>query len=142
MFLYDVNLLFAMLTPDHEHHSAARRWRTKVADKTWATSEITLSGFIRLACNPATSPSPRLPAEAWALLRANRKGPHHTFLSMTAQADQCLTGVLGRCQGYRQVTDALLLAVAIENNATLATFDSRLRHLSPDPAAVEVVPLL
>lgn len=139
MILYDVNLLFAMLVPDHEFHRAARRWRIEVEDKDWATCEITVSGFVRLSCNSALGFGSRLPAEAWAVLQANRHHPRHSFLFL--KSDATLEGILARCQGHRQVTDAVLLAIALDNGARLATFDGRIRHLSPLPEAVIEVPM-
>jgi toxin-antitoxin system PIN domain toxin len=142
MYLYDVNLLFAMLTPDHEFHRAARRWRIEASGKDWATCEITVSGFVRLSCNPALGFDSRLPSEAWDVLQANRRSPHHSFLTLIPKSDGLLEEILGHCRGHRQVTDALLLAIAMENGARLATFDSRIRHLSPDSDAVVQVPVI
>ncbi len=143
MHLYDVNLLLAMLTPDHEHHAEARAWRLGLKDRTWATCGITVAGFVRLACNPALGwPVARIPADAWSLLHANMAKPGHHFIGSRQPPTRVLGAVLERCQGYRQVTDAVLLALAIGHRARLATFDARLRHLAPDPAAVTVVPLL
>lgn len=142
MRLYDVNLLFAMLNPDHERHADARRWRSLCRDKNWATCEITVAGFVRLSCNPALSPAGRLPSEAFALLRANQRATGHAFLSFGGELPASAEACLARCRGYRQVTDALLIALAMSHGATLATFDTRMAHIAPDPKAVEVVPVM
>ncbi|PAW66285.1 MAG: hypothetical protein B9S38_13905 [Verrucomicrobiia bacterium Tous-C4TDCM] len=141
MFLYDVNLLFAMFTADHEHHAAARRWRTSLVDKRWATTDLTVSGFVRLSGNPHITSHPKSPLEAWRLLTGNFAGSNHHYLNSTPPASDPLPEILRRCQGYRQVTDAFLIRLAIANHAVLATFDSGLQHLSPEPQAIKVVPL-
>ena len=47
-----------------------------------------------------------------------------------------------RLQGYRQLTDAYLLAHAHRRKGVLATFDRGLRELAGDqlPGALEIVP--
>ena len=141
MFLYDVNLLLAMFTADHEHHAAARRWRTSLADKRWASTDLTVSGFIRLSANPRVTSLPKSPLESWRVLSSNFAGSSHHTLGAAPPAPDLLAEILRRCQGYRQVTDAFLIHLAIANHAVLATFDSGLKHLSPEPDAIEIVPL-
>lgn len=141
MFLYDVNFLFAMLTVDHEHHRAARAWRGSLADKSWASCEISVSGFIRLSGNPHVTKAPKKPAEAWHLLKANMGKPLHRWLEAPVPGTRAFEEIMLRCESHRQVTDAFLIHLAIANRAVLATFDHRLKHLSPDPDAVEVIPL-
>lgn len=141
MFLYDVNLLFAMLTSDHEHHVAARTWRNSLADRSWASCEMSISGFIRLSGNPHVTKAPKKPAEAWHLLKMNMEASPHRLLNAPPPGSPTFEEIMRRCQAYRQVTDAFLIHLAIANGAVLATFDHRLKHLSPDPDAVEVIPL-
>ncbi len=40
--------------------------------------------------------------------------------------------IVDRIQGYRQVTDALLLSLAIQHGGQLATLDTRLAQLHPE----------
>ena len=68
-----------------------------------------------------------------APLRAARQSPSES---------PSLEAILTRCEGHRQVTDAILLCSAIDNNAQLATFDQRVQHIAPDPRSVTVVPVL
>lgn len=142
MHLLDVNLLYALFMCGHEHHAAAKRWWQKKDDRPWATCEITTSGFIRLCSNAAITGGTSSPVEAYHLLVDNTSVPTHTFLTSPPSASASLEAILTRCQGYRQVTDAILLCLAIDNNAQLATFDQRLQHIAPDPQSVTVVPVL
>lgn len=140
--LYDVNLLFALFSPDHQHHETAVEWRRRVGEHQWATCEITWSGFVRLSCNPNFPPLAVNAVSAMRLLAHNTRSSQHTFLRFESAALELLAEILRKCQGYRQVTDAFLIHIAVTNQATLSTTDRRPKHLSPDPDAVEVVPLL
>ena len=52
-------------------------------------------------------------------------------------------GIVDRLQGYRQVTDAVLLSVASRQGGCLATLDSRLADLHPpdERNAVLLIPV-
>jgi uncharacterized protein len=139
--LFDINLLVSLLDPEHAHHIRATRWAISRPDPTWATCELTWAGFIRVLGNPKATKNPRPADEAWLMLRANFQSGHHRYLAWGAAQPPRLERMLSRCQGHNQVTDALLIQLAICHSARLATFDARLRHLSPDPDAIEVIPL-
>ncbi|WP_367873865.1 TA system VapC family ribonuclease toxin [Luteolibacter sp. Populi] len=141
LFLFDVNVLLALLDPGHERHALARRWWTTKAGAKWCTCEITRSAFVRLSCNPHVTVDPKSAEAAWNILKSNMDKPRHAQLSVGTSAFGSLAPILRRCQGYRQVTDAFLLHVAVANQAVFATFDQPMKHLSPDPSSVEVIPL-
>jgi len=42
--LLDVNVLVALLVPEHQHHSAAIEWFTTNGDQGWATCAVTELG--------------------------------------------------------------------------------------------------
>ncbi len=140
MHLFDINLLISLLDPGHANHTRATRWAISRPDPAWATCELTWSGFIRVLGNPKATQNPRPADEAWLMLRANFQSGHHRYLGFGADKAPRLERILSRCQGHNQVTDALLIQLAISHSARLATFDAKLRHLSPDPDAIEVVP--
>ena len=81
------------------------------------------------------------PAEATALLRQIREVPGHVFweddISPTAP---CWTP-FARVVGYRQVTDAHLLSLAIRHHGRLATFDRGLTALA-DPENRDTLELI
>lgn len=70
--------------------------------------------------------------------------PGHRFwtdgVSIVASPHVNRTGLVG----YRQVTDAHLLALALSSGGALATFDGGVAAIAPDPAtaarAVHVIP--
>jgi toxin-antitoxin system PIN domain toxin len=141
-YLYDANLITALSHRDHSDHQRAVAWLRSKSNPPWATCEITQNALVRLSANPHVVPCPQDPAQTWRNLDTAMKRSDHLVLSLPSEAHTILGECLSRCQGYRQVTDAFLIAIAIANHAVLATCDSKLRQLSPDRNAVEVVPHL
>ena len=140
--LLDLNILTALLWPTHEHHDAAHRWFSNHAHGRWATCPFTQLGFVRITSNPAFSRDALSPTEATVLLAENLTHPRHEFWADGLQVPAAITGMEARLQGYRQVTDAYLLALAHRHKGVLATFDRGLRTLAGDTfdSALEVVP--
>jgi len=117
--LLDVNVLVALLVPEHVHHGAALAWYTAEADLGWATCAVTELGVIRVCA--------QLPGGAWL--------PEHT-------ADHLLLLTLGSSYEFwpdalspavmhevrqaataRQLTDRYLLGLARRHGGTVVTFD-------------------
>jgi toxin-antitoxin system PIN domain toxin len=140
--LLDLNILTALLWPAHEHHDAAHRWFAARKDASWATCSLTQLGFVRLVSNPAFSRDALSPAEALALLAENVTHAGHEFWTESLEVPAAVKGMEARLQGYRQLTDAYLLALAHRREGVLATFDRGLRTLGGDrfAAALEIVP--
>ena len=127
--LLDVNVLIALAWPNHVHHAVARRWFEERRGDGWATCPLTEAGFVRVSCNPAVVRHPVTPLEAIAVLERLTQLESHTFWPLD-QSILHLPKVIGtRIQGYRQISDALLLAVAMQRNGQLATLDGGLTGL-------------
>lgn len=140
--LLDINILTALLWPAHEHHDAAHRWFGGRAGAPWATCSLTQLGFVRIVSNPAFSRDALSPMEALALLEENLVHPAHQFWSDSLSVPAAVKRIEARLQGYKQLTDAYLLALAHRRKGVLATFDRGLRTLAGDPfgGSVEIVP--
>lgn len=140
--LLDLNILTALLWPAHEHHDAAHRWFAAREKARWATSALTQLGFVRIVSNPSFSRDALSPAEAVALLAENVRHPGHEFWADSVQVPAAVQPMETRLKGYRQLTDAYLLALANRYKGVLATFDRGLRTLAGDalPGALEIVP--
>lgn len=137
--LLDVNVLVAIAWPNHLHHASAMTWfKTHSADG-WATTPVTEAGFVRVSSNRAMSLTVTTPGTAIALLRRLAARPGHRFWP------DAITGVVGghvdpeRLTGHQQVTDAHLLAIAIEHQGRLVTFDTGIGELSEDGNAIELL---
>jgi toxin-antitoxin system PIN domain toxin len=141
--LLDINILTALLWPTHEHHDVAHHWFAGRGRAAWATCSLTQLGFVRIASNPAFSRDALLPTEALALLGQNLAHPAHEFWADTLQVPTAVARMEARLQGYRQLTDAYLLALAHRRKGVLATFDRGLRTLAGDEfsGSVEIVPI-
>ena len=140
--LLDINILTALLWPTHEHHDVAHRWFGNRADTPWATCSLTQLGFVRVVSNPAFSRDALSPREALALLGENLGHRAHEFWTDSLQVPAAVQEMEPRLQGYRQLTDAYLLALAHKRRGVVATFDRGLRTLAGDEfsGSVEIVP--
>ena len=140
--LLDINILTALLWPAHEHHEVAHAWFGGHADAPWATCSLTQLGFVRIVSNPAFSRDALSPVEALALLAENIAHPRHEFWTDSLQVPTAVKGMEARLQGFKQLTDAYLLAVAHRQRGVLATFDRGLRTLAGDAllGSLEIVP--
>ena len=129
--LPDVNTLIALAWPNHVHHDAARSWFATNRAAGWATCTLTEAGFVRVSCNRAAVGHEVTALDAIALLRRIRRRGLHSFwsqgLSITSLPDEIVT----RIQGYRQITDAVLVALAMQHGGRLATFDGGIKSLLP-----------
>ena len=127
--LLDVNVLVALAWPNHVHHEAVQAWFTETRPSGWATCPVTEAGFVRVSCNPAAVKQPMPMSEAIALLDRLRRLEAHAFWSMDRSVTELPQGILARVQGFRQITDAVLLALAVRHEGQLATLDAGLASL-------------
>ena len=144
IYLLDVNVLVALLWPNHMHHGAVTRWFGNDGNRHFATCPLTELGFARLSCNPAAVGKAITLSAALETLEGLAKMPNHHFLTETAQLHPTLLPIAANVVGYRQVSDAYLMALARLHNAKLATLDARIRRGfsgSDWVAAVEDVPI-
>jgi hypothetical protein len=136
-----VNVLVALAWPNHVHHARAASWFKSVRHDGWATAPVTESGFVRVSSNARVVPDARPPQEAIALLGEMTRLPGHTFWSDDVSIAGGGAGPFERVVGYRQITDAHLLTLAIRRGGRLATFDRSVAALVPgNEQAVELIP--
>ena len=121
----------ALAWPNHVHHEAATAWFRKSRKSGWATCPSTQAGFVRVSSNTRASPGAVSPRAAFEVLGKITALPGHRFYA--DDIDLSTSGLVfrERIVGFRQVTDAHLLAVAIRNGSRLATFDHGLLDLVP-----------
>jgi len=129
--LLDVNLLIALAWPNHVHHQAALMWFGKSQAAGWATCPLTQSGFVRVSSNPSAVSDAKSPQEAALLLRRIVDLPYHEFWHDDVSFASTAFLEENRLVGYRQVTDAHLLTLAMHRGGRLATLDGKIRSLVP-----------
>lgn len=137
--LLDVNVLVALAWPNHVHHPAATQWFLSEHGQGWATCPLTESRFVRVSSNRRVIPDARTPGEAIEVLRRLRRQRGHTFWVDDVAISDCPEVDTTRLSGYRQVTDAHLLALAIRRGGHLVTFDRTIEALGTRAAAIETL---
>ena len=123
--LFDVNVLIAILDAGHVSHRTAMDWLEGVSQYGWASCPMTQNGCIRIMSNhkyPAPLPA-RVVAER---LEQAVLAPAHQFwpddISLLGPPVFDWSYVLSS----RHVTDMYLLALAVQNQGRLVTFDRRI----------------
>ncbi len=121
--LLDVNVLIALVWPNHVHHRAARQWFFEFHEQGWATCPVTESGFIRVSSNQRVTPEARTPAEAAHLLELLCSRSGHTFLGDSVRFTKHLQTFEQISLTSAQVSDLHLIFLASGAGATFVTFD-------------------
>jgi uncharacterized protein len=130
-WLLDVNVLVARFWDRHPFYAKVRTWMDRHESDGWATCPITQLGAIRTISNPAFDKQTPRPAEAlhW-MERTLREHPAHHFWTDDATAFEACSNTAARLQGFRQLTDAYLLGLAVRHNAGFVTLDRRIQDLA------------
>jgi toxin-antitoxin system PIN domain toxin len=120
--LLDVNVLIALLDAGHVHHAAASAWLEANIAHGWASCPLTQNGCVRIM-SLESYPSPQPVAEVAARLLEATQTPLHEFWPDTLSVlDQNLFDHR-RWLSSRQITDAYLLALAVQRGGTFVTLD-------------------
>ena len=127
--LLDVNVLVALAWPNHVHHKAVLSWFREQREAGWATCVLTEAGFVRVSCNPSAVRYAVTPSDAITLLGELKRMGAHSFWPLDRSLVDLPDAVTSRIQGYRQITDAVLLATAMQHGGQLATLDNGLAQL-------------
>ena len=122
----------ALAWPNHVHHEAAAAWFRKARKAGWATCPVTQAGFVRVSSNVRAIPGAVSPRAAFEVLAKITALPGHRFYADDIDLSNSELVFRQRIVGFRQVTDAHLLAVAVRNGGRLATFDRGLLDLVPE----------
>ena len=130
--LLDVNVLVALAWPTHVHHEQAHGWLSRAGRRHgWATCPATQAGLVRVISNPSFSPDALTPREALAHLERMISQPGHAFWPDDKPFVGSKFVAAEKLLGYRQVTDAHLLSIALRHGGALVTFDRGARSLVP-----------
>ena len=127
--LLDVNVLIALAWPNHVHHASARAWFGERRQDGWSTCPLTEAGFVRVSCNPSVVRHTVAPLDAIAVLERLTRLGSHTFWPLDRSIMHLPESIGARLQGYRQISDAVLLAAAIQHHGQLATLDAGMEGL-------------
>jgi toxin-antitoxin system PIN domain toxin len=139
--LLDVNVLIALLDSDHASHDSTISWFSKHAREGWASCPITQNGCIRIMSNPGY-PN-RLPVQAIIerLAEACRQDIHEFWPDEVSMLDSDVVDST-RIHGPRQLTDIYLLALAVQHEGRLVTFDTGIPLAAVRKAATQKLLIL
>jgi toxin-antitoxin system PIN domain toxin len=141
--LLDINCIVALAWPNHIYHEQVTRWFQLDALTDWATTPAVQNGFVRISMNRAVTGTPvSFPVASTVLKQFLSIGSHRTIESVPGPTSWP-SWLATRVQGYRQITDASLLACAVVNDLVLATLDAGILDLTDRDHRdlVEVVPI-
>ena len=120
--LFDVNLLIALLQPDHVHHASAHGWWTANRSAGWASCPLTQNGFVRIV-SQSRYVKPIPVSQALALLQEETEATDHAFWPDDVSLADPQRFDSARVLGPKQLTEIYLLALAVKNGGRLATLD-------------------
>lgn len=122
--LLDVNVLIALLDPDHAFHERSHRWWATQARHGWASCPLTENGLVRIMSNPAYSKTARFsPKDLIQHLQQFAHDSDHEFWPDDVSLRDKAIFVENRLHSSRVITDIYLLALASKHRGCLATFD-------------------
>ncbi len=123
--LLDINVLIALLDPDHVFHQRAHVWWGEQG-RAWASCPLTENGLLRIMASAAYSKATCFTLAGLATRLCTFAGSSdHAFwpdlLSIRDPRHFRHASILSS----KHLTDLYLLALAVENQGCLVTFDQR-----------------
>jgi toxin-antitoxin system PIN domain toxin len=122
--LLDVNVVIALIDPQHVHHDRAHRWFASRDAVPWHTSPTVQNGVVRVVSHPKYANSQPAPVVLASLASLVAHGDHVFLSDSVSLLDSSVH--TERLLASSQVTDTYLLHLAASNDAQLATFDTRI----------------
>ena len=121
--LLDINVLIALLDPDHSLHERARQWFSRNAPSGWTSCPITQNGCVRIMAHPGY-PNALPVRSVMERLREATLSTHHEFWADDVSLLEPRIADASRIHGPRQLTDLYLLALAVHRGGRFVTFDA------------------
>ena len=122
--LLDINVLIALLDPDHVFHNRAHGWWKRQSKNGWASCPLTENGVVRIMSNPAYSRAAQFsPGDLIERLDVFARLSDHQFWSDDLSLRDKTSFLRDRLHASRAITDVYLLALAVKHQGSLATFD-------------------
>jgi uncharacterized protein len=115
-------MLLALFDDNHVYHRLAENWWDEHRTDGWASCPTTQNGFLRVISKPIYKHPIKL-ADALLLLRSQIELSDHELWPESLSLLDASVFNHGYILGPNQITDAYLLALAVENNGQLVTFD-------------------
>lgn len=123
--LLDVNVLIALIDPDHVSHAIAKRWWLEHREAGWASCPLTQNGCVRIISQPGY-PNAQAVATVIELLINLCADPCHEFWPDDASLLDARRFHHAHVHGHRQLTDLYLLGLAVAHQGRLVSFDEKI----------------
>lgn len=122
--LLDVNVLVALLIPEHQHHAIALEWfGSETGVRAWATCPVTELGVIRVCAQlPGGKWSPEVTADRLVMLMIASRG----YEWWPGAISPSVLPEVRSAETAKHVTDRYLLGLARRNGGRVVTFDRAL----------------
>jgi toxin-antitoxin system PIN domain toxin len=122
--LLDINVLIALLDPDHVFHDRAHGWWKGQSKNGWASCPLTENGVVRIMSHPAYSRATKFrPGDLIDGLDRFAHQSNHEFWPDDLSLRDKTFFLRDRLHASRAITDVYLLALAAKHQGFLATFD-------------------
>lgn len=126
--LLDVNVLIALLDPDHVFHDRAHAWYADHRSLGWASCPLAENGVVRIMSLPHYHPGRRVSVTTLVdSLRGFVGASDHEFWVDDISLLDPAVFDLGEVTRSAQLTDLYLLALAVRRGGRLVTFDGKIR---------------
>jgi uncharacterized protein len=130
-------VLVGLLDESHVHHALASKW-LNAEGLDWGVCAVTEMGFLRLMTNPKLPYARSIEAAKIALVELGRH-PGYRYWSTTDSWASLTEPFRERIFGHQQITDALLLGMAIREDSVLVTMDKAIRTMAGPQLARHVL---
>jgi len=122
--LLDVNVVVALLDPDHAFHERAHAWWAENEKHGWASCPLTENGVVRIMSHSGYSKGARFtPGDLISRLRLFADQTNHEFWADDISLRDDKIFASDRIHSSGQLTDLYLLALTTKHGGRLATFD-------------------
>lgn len=122
--LLDVNVLIALMDPEHAFHGRSHSWWKSNGKHGWASCPLTENGMVRIMSTSAYSRKGQFsPENVIQLLEQFADNTDHEFWPDDVSLRDKTVFAENRLHSPRMVTDVYLLALAAKHQGCLATFD-------------------
>ena len=131
--LPDVNVLVALLLPEHEHHTLALEWfGSEATTDGWATCAVTELGAIRVCVQLSDGLwSPETIADRLLMMTTSSRA----YVWWPDAVPPAVMPEVRAAATAKHITDRYLLGLARRNGARLVTFDRALAAAGGDDVA-------
>lgn len=129
-YLLDANVLVALFDNKNANHRVVARWFSQqivMAKHVWLSCAITQMACLRVLSLPSY-PANYSFKDIQVIFDNAIASTNHVFLAKEINVVQANVIDWRHLQGHRQLTDAYLLALAVENQAVFVTLDNRINY--------------